>query len=377
MITLRLPFSSTLAGTLLLSASALTGCGDEAPACPAVEAWAAPEWDANTAEAITLREQLNTVVSGMRDVEEGATLDTAALAQGFDEGTPSLRTIGNPGFASVAENAVTEFVALAQVGPLDLVDDTGAWAPGEHGGIFGSGNRGLNEGGLEVRQIVDKGLFAGGAFYRYAAHETASGADAATIEAISAAFGADATLDPEMRTDSANYAGSMGYFDDVTIALTVARGHAEVADEACTPERDTALVTAFRTWELAMFARFVFYVNEAHATIAAELTDDTVATAAHQISEGIGLALGFYGMDAPSSGPLAGGVRVTTDADIEAMMSAIGVNIGDLGASTTGTLLVDPAALQAGATAVEAAVAEAFDLTADEVAAFRVETEGE
>lgn len=371
MIKQRFHISTALAGGLILSAGALSACGDDPANCPVVETWAAPDWDANTTEAIALREQLNTLSGGMRDVEEGTAVDAAVLTQGYEAGSPSLMDATSPAFQPIVDDVFAEFVELAEAGPADLVDDSGAWTPGDHGGIFGSSSRGINEGGLEVRQITDKGLFAGAALYRYAAHSTASGVDAAGVENIAAAFGADPALSSEEVTDSANYANSMGYFDEVTVALTEARGHADVADEACTPERDAALVRAFRSWELAMFARFVFYMNEAQATVAAEVTDDSVATASHQISEGIGLALGFYGLDAPASGPLAGSVRVATDAQIEAMMTAIGVDVDDLGASTLGELLVDPDAFRAAVDAAEAEIATTFGLTAAEVEAFR------
>ncbi len=349
-----------------------SACND---ACP-VEEWSAPDWDANTAEAIALREQLNTVGTAMRETEQGTrALDTAALAQAFQSGTPSLQEITSPQFQPIATDATTEFVELAQVGPVDLVDASGAWAPGAQGGIFGSSSRGINEGGIEVRQIVDKGLFAGGGFYRYAARLTAGEITPATVEAIAAIFGTGAELSTTELTDSATYANSTGFFDEVSGGLTAAHAHA--GDDACSMEGDEALVAAFRSWELAMFSRFVFYANEAHAAVAAGVTDDNVATASHELSEGLGLVLGFYGLDAPASGPLASGVRVVSDADIERMMTALGVNIGDLGMSTTGQLLVDPTALESGVREVEAAVAAAFGLSAAEVEAFRTEVAGE
>lgn len=86
-----------------------------------------------------------------------------------------------------------------------------------------------------------------------------------------------------------------------------------------------------------MLARFSFYVSEAATTAA---TAD-FAEALHQLGEGIGLALGFHGLENPAAGPLAGGARVVTDAEIEAMMTTIGVDMADLGASTTGELVVE------------------------------------
>ena len=357
-------------GAVLL-AGALGACNGDT--CPVVTTWMAPDFDANTSEAIALREQIATLVGTMRDAEEAGTETTASSLETLYDGA-GLSAAANPGFDPIAKDTFTEFEQLSAVGPVDLVDDTGAWAPGDHGGILGTSSRGINEGGIEVRQITDKGLFAGGALYRYAAQQTAGDVDPAAVESIAAAFGTSASLGADELDDSAGYANDMGFYGEVTAALTEAHGHAE--DEACAADRDAALVRAFRAWELAMFARFIYYANEAQAVVAAEVSNESVATASHELSEGLGLAIGFYGLDAPASGPLAGSVRLVSDAQIERMMTALGVNIGDLGASTTGELLVDPDAFAAGVAEAEAAVAEAFGLTADEVAAFRVESGG-
>ncbi|MCZ7686572.1 MAG: hypothetical protein M5U28_50625 [Sandaracinaceae bacterium] len=179
-----------------------------------------------------------------------------------------------------------EFVEVVAAGPQDLVDESGAFVPGAAGGIFGSDNRGINEGGIEVRQLVDKGLFGGAALYSYALGLTEGDIDPATVEAIGAAWGTNAALDPEMRTDSANYSRAMGYHAPMVESLVAA--HAYAADEACVAERDEAIRTFFRTWELSMFARFVYYANVAAVGLAAVGADDDVAGALHELSEGSG-----------------------------------------------------------------------------------------
>jgi hypothetical protein len=357
-----------------LVAGLTTACGES---CPVAEDWDAPDWDTNAAESLALRGQLDTLGTALRETEQGTrTLDAAALTAAWEAGSPSLLDVTSPGYQPIVDDALAEFGELAAVGPTDLVDDTGAWTPGAAGGTFGSSTRGINEGGIEVRQMIDKGVFGGAGLYNYAAGLTAGDVHAETVEAIAAAFGAESGLSAEEEiTDSANYANSMGYFDDVAVQLTIAHGHAENHD--CEADRDAALVAAFRTWELAMYARFVFYANEALAAVTAEVTDESVATAIHELSEGLGLAAGFYGLTAPASGPLAAAPRVVTDAAIERMMTAMGVDLDDLGASSTGELIVDPTALETGVREVEAAVAEAFGLTQAEVEAFRVETASE
>ncbi|HEY8430219.1 MAG TPA: hypothetical protein VIL20_17680 [Sandaracinaceae bacterium] len=358
----------------------LMGCDEPAPgACPVEppDTWDAPDFETNAAEALALRAQLDALAGEtMRGAEQGTVTvggvdDLNAL---FEAGDPSLASVATPFAVDLMADVFEEFVELVGAGPQDLVDESGAFVPGTAGGIFGTDSRGINEGGLEVRQLVDKGLFAGGALYNYALGLTEGQITPATVEAIGAAWGTHATLDPEMRTDSANYSRAMGYHARMVEALVAA--HAYAADEACTAQRDEALRTFFRTWELSMFARFVYYANVAAVGLGAVSSDDDVAAALHEIAEGIGLALGFRGVATPSAGPLAEGGRVVTDAQIDAMMDALRVNTSDLGASTTGDFVADPAALGEAVRQVEEIVSEAFGLEPADIQAWRSPTAG-
>ncbi|HET6582007.1 MAG TPA: hypothetical protein VFG69_01145, partial [Nannocystaceae bacterium] len=287
--------------------------------------WEAAGWDASTAEALALRAGLDALVGEMRRVEQGkSTLDDVqALVDLYEAGAPSVSSIATSGHAPVVQEAFAELVEIAAAGPRDLVDDDGQWTPGPAGGIYGTDLRGIDEGGLEVRQLVDKGLFAGG-LYGYAAGLTTGTIDEATIDALAAAWGGNSTLDPEGElTDSASYTHQMGFHADVVAALVAAKAYS--ADAECEAERDEALRTFFRTWELAMFARLVYYSNVGVTAVETATIDDDFAGALHEQSEGLGLALGFYGLAHPETGPLAGAGRVATDAQLDAIAAALGV----------------------------------------------------
>src|SRR5690606_23755638 len=309
--------------------------------------WEAADWADHTADALALRSSLDALVADtMAAAEEGSvTVDEVAdLESVYSAGSPSVASVTTDAYDAIMADAFEEFVELIGVGAKDLVDESYAWVPGEHGGVWGG--RGIHEGGLEIRQLVDKGLFAGGALYPYAVSLTEGPITVATIDAIAAAWGGDQAMDFENRTDSANYTYGMGMYADMVAALTAARAYA--ADDACAAERDEALVDAFRIWEKAMYARFVFYANRAATTISAPTAPSDLGGAAHAFSEGVGLGIGFFGMPDPAAGPLAGAGRLITDADIESVADAFGIDLADLGASTTGPLLVDPAAFQDG-----------------------------
>jgi hypothetical protein len=268
-----------------------------------------------------------------------------------------------------------EFVDVIAAGAGDPIDDDGNWMPGPNGGIFGTSTRGINAGGLEVRQIVDKGVFAGGGLFNYALSLTEGTIDEATIDSIAAAWGSNDALDRTgSLTDSANYSNQMGFFGAMATALTQAKALA--SDEACTAERDAALRTFFHTWEQSMVARTVYYVNVALDAATTGTSDDDIIGGLHELGEGTGLTLGFRGIADPTSGPLAGDAVTITDAQVGQIMDALGINTNDLNASTTGEFIEDPSAFAAAVLAAEAVVAEAYGLTAEQVAAYRTPTAG-
>lgn len=340
--------------------------------------WAAASWNDNTVDALALRTALDalTGADGMRGAEEGAgtIVEIGDLDALWTAGSPSLADVASPGFAMINADAFEEFIEVIAAGEQVLTDAGGEWSPGEAGGIWGDTNRGINEGGLEVRQIVDKGAFAGGALFNYAATLTQGEIDEATIDAIAAAWGANEALDPKGDlTDSANYGFQMGFHADIAEALTAAKAFA--GDPACGAERDAALVTVFALWEQSMHARLVYYANETIIALQSASTDTEFANALHELSEGIGLVVGFYGYAPPREGPLSGGLT-TSDADIESIATALGIALDDLGASTTGELVESLPDAEAAVAAVEAVVMDVYGLTAADIMTYRMPTPG-
>lgn len=359
-----------------------TGTDTEGTNACAGAAWDAPDWEDNTVEALAIRQQLADLSSAMRSAEtaaDGAPASIEDLEDLWTAGEPSLADITSEGYAAVVVDSFEEFMEAIEAGPQNLVNEAGLWAPGDAGGIYGAeGTRAINEGGLELRQLVDKGVFSGGAFYRYALSLTEGEIDAADIDAIAAVWGANATMDPAADPgldDAANYGNTMGFFEEMAGHLATAKSL--TGDDACTAERDAALVSFFRSWEQSMFARFVFYVEVARAESDSTTDHEILAHALHAIAEGIGLAAGFYGLEDPAEGPLADAGRVVTDAQLEDIMAAIGVDLSDLGASTLGTLLENPSAFEDARDSAEEGVAEALDLESSVVEGWRVELTSE
>ncbi len=357
-----------------------TGADETGPptACPNDADWAAPDWDANAAEALALRAQLDTLTGDatMRGIETGAVVlgDLSELTAVWD-GDPSLAAVANPGYVPVVEASFAEFVDLVAAGDQELVDMDGNWTPGPDGGIWADDARGINEGGLEVRQLVDKGGYSGGILYAYAASLTEGDIDAATIDAIAAAWGTNADLDPEGElTDSAGYAYQMGFHAEMGAALANAKNHA--ADPECGAERDAALVEFFNLWELSMLARTVFYGNRAEGKLLSATTSTELSSVLHDVAEGIGVAAGFAGMPDPASGPLSGGARVIDDLQLAMVMDAFGVDLRDLGSSTTGLLLESLPDLEAAVQEAEGVVMDVYGVDQATIMTYAMPTPG-
>ena len=343
------------------------------------DAWAAPNWAKNTATEAALRTALASITGDplMRGAETGAVVvdDIADLTGPFEAGDPSLASITHAGYLPVVGDAFEEFVEVIAAGEQDLIDVGGAWAPGAAGGIWGDSDRGIDEGGLEVRQIVDKGLFSGGAFYNHALLLTEGDIDEATIDRIAYIWGNNEMLDPKgTLDDAASYGYQQGFHAEMAAALIAAKAYA--ADPACEVERDAALQEFFAQWEMSMVSRLVHYMSECGLALTTAATDTAFAEALHGLAEGIGLAAGFYGLPDPASGPLSGAARTITDEDLELMLGALGVNLADLGASTTGPFVESLPAFEDAQEEAEGVIMDVYGVDAATLATWRMPTAG-
>lgn len=367
-------------------ACASPGCGDDGDhdstaACAVTPpaGWSAPQWSANTVEALALRARLDALAAGglMRAAEQGTAVigSTADLEDLYSAGEPSLADVTTPAFDAIVGDAFVDFVLAANAGPGDPIDDAGAWTPGAGGGIYGDSQRAINPGGLELRQIVDKGMFSGGTLYNYALRRTEGTITPSTVDALAAIWGANENLDPAGAiTDAANYSRQMGFHATIASDLIAAKAYA--ADNDCSDERDAALRSFFRHWEESMYARFVYYANQGATRTAAGTDDNDLIEALHQIAEGIGLALGFLDIPSPTSGPLAGAAVVIEPDEVDAIMNAIGVDTDELAASTLGLFVEDAAGFATAVRLAEEHVAEIYGFTDTQIASFRTPTAG-
>lgn len=344
--------------------------------------WEAADWDTNVVEALAVRGQLDALAGGgaMRAAEQGGDeiQALADLTDLWEAGDPSLADVVSPGYAPVVADAFEEFIEILDEGPSSLIDGDNNWVPGAEGGIWGDSSRGINEGGLEVRQLVDKGGFGPGAMYTYALGLTEGDLEPATYDAIAAAWGNNAALDPEDKknalTDAAGYSYQMGFHGEMVTALTAAKQYS--VDPMCDAERDAATVTFFRLWEQTLLARTVFYGNRAETKLLGAANDSDFADVLHDLAEGIGVVAGFTAMPDPKSGPLAGAGRLIEDTDLDLILAAVGIDTSDLGASTTGTFVESLPNLETAVGEVEGVVMDVYDVDAAGIMGYATPTPG-
>jgi hypothetical protein len=351
--------------------------------------WAAPNWADNTTVEAGARQALTDLSGGlMRGAEQGTkgavVEDLEDLTTQYMAGDPSLASLANPGFQPIVDSAFAEFVDVIAAGDVTLVDtETNEWTPGLAGGIWGTSFRGINEGGIEVRQIVEKGLFGGGAFYGHALSLTEGEIDEATIDRIAYIWGSNETHEPVdestkpptlLIVHSASYGFRHGFFGPIVDALTAAKAYA--ADAECVAERDAALQEVFAQWEMSLMARCVHYSNETAIALSTAATQDQFAGTLHGLAECMGLFAGFYGLPEVEAGPLAGASRTLTDADIDLMFAAYGIDPTNLGDSTTGEFVESLPNFEAAVEEFEGVVMDAYGVDAATIAMWRTVMEG-
>jgi hypothetical protein len=339
-------------------------------------AWSAPAFEDHAAEALALRAALDAFSAEMRAAEQDGipTQNVDAWRAALEAGSPSAGSAVSVAWRPVLDAALVVFAEADAAGATAVVDG-GVWVMPSAGGVSGTEARLLSAGGIEPRQIFDKGLVAGGGLYAWALAQTADGIDDADFDAIAAAFGVDAAFDPEgTRTDASNYTYAMGQYGAVRDGLARARAFHGSAE--CEAERDAALRSAFEAWEFGMVLRGYFYADLARDLLAASSDEDTVVASLHELSEGIAMIAGFRGAGGPGAGPFADGVRRLNDPAIDAILDAMGVELTDLQGSSTAEILLDPTRRDAMVTAVEAALADGYGLTPAQIQAFLAPTPG-
>jgi hypothetical protein len=280
----------------------------------------APNYDTNVATESMVLDELSALTEAANEAESDAVAGTMVDEIDYPA---TLSSVTLPSYRSLIEEWKTELVAAAN-SPTDFqIPAIGEMPdPSEEGGILGS--RLLDEHGLELEQMIEKGSF-GAALYNHALTlKNKENITAADIDRLVEIFGASPAFSPEMVTASANYAKrrsdqttQSGFLYEMRDNAITAKAAIEGGSEF-NATRDEALNSFLLNWEKSNFATVIYYCNAAKTGIqeATQIQDETerraaLGSAMHAYAEGVGFTHGFRNLDE----------KLISDAEIETILN--------------------------------------------------------
>ncbi len=305
---------------LIMMALVIVSCSDDdddddsSPQLNIPSEYVSPAFEANvTAESIVI-DELSTMTSAANDAESNAQSSTVAPIT--YPGTLSGVTL--PSYRALVEDWLVELVKSANDDDGFQNPGSGTPAMGEEGGLLGT--RLLDENGLELEQMVQKGSF-GAALYNHAL-DVINGdlGNSAAIDKLVKIHGTGPAFDPTATTAAATYSRrrsnqttQTGPFYDIRTALITAKAAIEGGSDFDS-QRDQALANYLLAWEESNFATVIYYCNATKVQLQAAGSDDeALGNAMHAYAEGVGFAHGFKGL----------ATKKISDAQIDAILALL------------------------------------------------------
>lgn len=240
---------------------------------------------------------LSTTLASGQDPAVSFTIDE--LGQLFLQGSPSLSSQTNEAFTSRVDNWLVE-IAASSGNSFDLQD-----APQGNGGVQDSYL--FDENGIELSQIVEKGLY-GAVLYYQAMKVSYDPIDTATSDKLLALFGGhpdfpnsyDQSIHPNADRLMAGYAAgrdqdnAIGYYSIMKDAfITLQAASANTFDYAF--ELDQSLQTIRYIWEVINAASTIHNLSLAIDLLESPSpSDEDIALALHRIAEAAGFMYGYW-----------------------------------------------------------------------------------
>lgn len=256
---------------------------------------------ANTATQDAVRTQLEALVAETKKGRtNGVVVDFSTLTQLYNAGNPSLKSITTSYYADRLDGAGNWLDQLSQA-------SGGAYTPGTpagQGGTFGAYL--FEENGLEIEQMVEKGLF-GAALYNHAVTLMQGNLSPASADQLVRIFGAHPDF-PNTPTAAnaanpdkfmANYAArrdkndGTGLYSQMETAFIELQAALKAGNEY-NDERDRALAKIRLTWEKVNAGTIINYCHSVISTMSAtNPTDANKASALHAYGECVGFIHGW------------------------------------------------------------------------------------
>lgn len=310
--------NKTLHRTLLLTSISIfsTSCGDDDNPIPQLEIpteYISASYDSNVSTENAVIDELSAMTSAANDAEANAQ-NTAVLAIEYPSGLSSVTLTS---YQSQVSNWLVELVKSANDNDGFQNPGTGTPIESEEGGLLGT--RLLDENGLELEQMVQKGSF-GAALYNHALSVINGDlSNSSAIDKLVEIHGTDLSFDPEATTAAATYSKrrsnqstQTGFFYDIRNSLIIAKAAIE-AGSAFNNQRDEALADYLLAWEKSNFATVIYYCNATKTKLQSATDDVAQGDALHAYAEGVAFAHGFRGLSN----------KLITDAQIDSILELL------------------------------------------------------
>lgn len=310
--------------SLLIVGSLFTSCSDDeeniiTPTLTIPDTYLSANFDANVVAENLVIDELSAVTSAVNTAESNAQITAVSP---IDYPT-TLASVTLPSYRTLTTEWLVELVNSAN--SPDGFQNPGFGnmpAMGQEGGLLGS--RLLDEYGLELEQMIEKGSF-GAALYNHALTVINGDlTDSGAIDKLLEIHGADITFNPAETTAAATYSRrrsnlttETGYFYDIQQNLITAKAAIE-AGSAFDDVRDEALADYLMNWEKSNYATVIFYCNATKDQLTAAFAlpdgpekDAALGNALHAYAEGVAFAHGFKGLSN----------KMITDAEIDSILA--------------------------------------------------------
>lgn len=302
----------------LISILGLVSCSDDDD--PSVqlsipEAYSSENYSSNVTAENTVIDELSGMTNAANEAEANA---QGATTIGDITYPTTLSSVTLSSYRTQVENWLMELVKSANDDDGFQNPGNGSPEAGEEGGLLGT--RLLDENGLELEQMVQKGSF-GAALYNHAL--TVINGDlsnSSAIDKLVEIHGTGPDFDPSATTAAATYSRrrsnqttETGFFYDIRNALITAKAAIE-AGSAFNNVRDQALADYLLAWEKSNFATVIYYCYATKVQLQnAGEDEEALGNALHAYAEGVAFAHGFKGLDN----------KLITDAQIDNILALL------------------------------------------------------
>jgi hypothetical protein len=307
-----LPMKAKYISMLAIVALTFTACDDDddedpsgPPELTIPAEYLAPNYDTNTEVEALVIDELSAFASAAGDAESNAGGGTTIAPIDYPT---TLSSVTLSSYRSLVEVWKDELVNAANSPtPFEIPDANGP-SEMEEGGLLGS--RLIDEYGLELEQMLDKGSFGAACYNHASALISAGDLTAGDIDKLVEIHGTDQSFNPETAGSAAKYSKrrsnqvtGIGYFYDIRENVITAKAAIE-GGSAFNAIRDEALADYLLNWEKSNFATVIYYCNATKIGIQDALVivdeDDrrsALGSAIHAYAEGVGFTHGFRGLE--------------------------------------------------------------------------------